>query len=121
MEWYFSNVPHRGRRDAENVHTGQWQFLPLGVLQEGMYYPRDYFPLFPWTGVMQFGVAAGSVLYPAGKCRFLIPDAGTIGRSLAFVGRHLLDIYLLHIPIIATALCVVMVVSQVIGMPFGYL
>jgi uncharacterized membrane protein len=106
---------------VKSIHTGPIWLLPFGILPEGMFYPRDYFPLLPWVGVMLLGVAIGSVLYPKGVRRFCIPDVGAIGRTFALISRHSLEIYLLHLPIIAAVLYVVMVVSQVLGMPFGYL
>ena len=105
----------------KSIHTGPIWLLPLGVLPDGMFYPRDYFPLLPWVGVMLLGVAIGSVLYPSGVRRFHIPDAGSLGKAFALVGRHTLAIYLLHLPIIAAILYVIMVVSNALGMPFGYL
>ena len=105
----------------KSIHTGPIWLLPLGILPDGMFYPRDYFPLLPWVGVMLLGVAIGSVLYPSGVRRFHIPDAGSLGKAFALVGRHTLAIYLLHLPIIAAILYVIMVVSNALGMPFGYL
>ncbi|HJK58944.1 MAG TPA: heparan-alpha-glucosaminide N-acetyltransferase [Methanocorpusculum sp.] len=105
----------------KSIHTGPIWLLPLGVLPDGMFYPRDYFPLLPWVGVMLLGVAIGSVLYPSGVRRFHIPDAGSLGKAFALVGRHTLAIYLLHLPIIAAILYVIMAVSNALGMPFGYL
>ncbi|MDU9376157.1 hypothetical protein McpSp1_07490 [Methanocorpusculaceae archaeon Sp1] len=96
-------------------------FLPFGILPEGMFYPRDYFPLLPWVGVMLLGVAIGSVLYPLGVRRFRMPDAGMFGKFLALVGKYPLEIYLLHIPILFGILYLIMIVSYVIGMPWGYL
>ena len=43
----------------KSIHTGPIWLLPLGVLPDGMFYPRDYFPLLPWVGVMLLGVAIG--------------------------------------------------------------
>ncbi|HJJ98751.1 MAG TPA: heparan-alpha-glucosaminide N-acetyltransferase [Methanocorpusculum sp.] len=107
---------------VQSIHTGPIWLLPFGILPDGMSsYPRDYFPLLPWVGVMLLGVAIGSLLYPKGVRRFRIPNAGFVGRTFALIGRHSLEIYLLHLPIIAVILYVVMVVSQVMDMPFGYL
>ncbi len=106
---------------VRSIHTGPIWLLPFGILPDGMFYPRDYFPLLPWVGVMLLGVAIGSLLYPKGVRRFRIPDAGIVGRAFSLIGRHPLEIYLLHFPIIAAVLFVVMLVSRALGMPFGYL
>lgn len=106
---------------VKSIHIEPIWLLPLGILPDGMFYPRDYFPLLPWVGVMLLGVAIGSVLYPQGVRRIRIPDAGLVGRAFALIGRHPLEIYLLHLPIIAGVLYLIMIVSQALGMPFGYL
>lgn len=103
------------------IHTAPLWMLPLGFLPARMFYPRDYFPLLPWIGVMLLGIAIGSVLYPLGVRRFRMPDAGVIARFFAQVGRYLLEIYLLHLPIITGVLHLIMIVSHAISMPWGYL
>lgn len=106
---------------VKSIHTAPVWMLPFGFLPEGMYYPRDYFPLLPWLGVMLLGVVAGSLLFPKRQRRFRIPDAGLLGRTLALIGKYPLEIYLLHIPIIAVALYLIMTISHVLGIPFGSL
>lgn len=124
------------------LKLGKWSFIPavffillgfyLQTLQGpewlmafGIYpaslYPRDYFPLFPWAGVMLLGVAAGSVVYPKGLRSYTIREPKPFGRFLALVGKYPLEIYLLHLPIIFAVLWVIMTVSHLIGMPWGYL
>lgn len=74
--------------------------------------PVDWYPLAPWLGVMMLGLAAGRVLYPAGRRgewtrRLPQPRAA---RAIGAPGRHSLPIYLVHqpvlIPLIAAALAV---------------
>ncbi|MEN3184286.1 MAG: heparan-alpha-glucosaminide N-acetyltransferase [Atribacterota bacterium] len=61
----------------------------------------DYFPLLPWFGVVLLGTFVGNLLYPLGKRRFAFPEhSHPLVRSLAFLGRHSLTIYLLHQPAI---------------------
>jgi uncharacterized membrane protein len=62
---------------------------------------EDYVPLFPWIGVVFFGIAAGQVAirsplasaWLAAKDRFALPP-------LAWMGRHSLAIYMLHQPVL---------------------
>lgn len=72
---------------------------------------EDYAPLFPWLGVMCFGLAAGqwllrhhaSALQRAG----LVLSQNVIGaplRGLAWLGRHSLSYYMLHQPVLFGAL-----------------
>lgn len=63
---------------------------------------EDYVPLFPWTGVLLIGIAAGHALARGGLARRApLPRAPSL---LAFLGRHSLAFYLLHQPILIGAL-----------------
>lgn len=66
----------------------------------------DYFPLFPWFGVILLGLFAGSLLYKNYQRRFKLPDlSGThTVRGFSFLGRHSLVIYLIHQPILIVIL-----------------
>jgi len=67
---------------------------------------EDYVPLFPWLGVMWWGVAAGSWLlrsHPAMLQRALAPA----WRPLAVLGRWSLSYYMLHQPVLLGLLTVV--------------
>jgi uncharacterized membrane protein len=63
---------------------------------------EDYVPLFPWTGVLLLGIAAGHALV---RMRFVV--LAPLSRApavLGFLGRHSLAVYLLHQPILIGAL-----------------
>ena len=83
--------------------TSLW-LLPLG----GRAYPiymLDYYPLFPWLGVVLLGVALGRFLYPEGEARYPVRSPETrwlapMLEALAFCGRHALTIYVVHQPIL---------------------
>jgi len=62
------------------------------------FYTLDYFPLFPWFGVVLLGIFLGNSLYQNNTRKFKIADGSQfIGtRLLCFLGRHSLIIYLLH-------------------------
>jgi len=65
----------------------------------------DYFPLFPWFGVVLLGIVVGNFLYPSGKRAFALrEDPPFFVRGVAFLGRHSLTIYLLHQPVILVLL-----------------
>lgn len=77
--------------------------LMVGVHQADVSrYTIDYFPLFPWFGVILFGVAIGNVLYKDGNRQFAFPDLSRFKPVSAFswLGKHSLAIYLIHQPLI---------------------
>ena len=97
---------------------GPLYLMPLGILP-GDYLPRDFFPIFPWMGIMLLGFAIGSVLYPKGERRFKVPDPNTFFRVLAKIGTYPLRIYVLHIPVIAIILFLICAVAELFGCHIG--
>jgi uncharacterized membrane protein len=71
------------------------------------FYSLDYFPLFPWFGVILAGMGLGDMLYPGYRRRFPLPDlsGSPLVRGLAFLGQNSLLIYLIHQPIIIALFC----------------
>jgi len=63
----------------------------------------DYFPLFPWLGVVLIGVFLGKYLYPEGKRSFDVSDI-RFSKQISFLGKNSLAIYLIHQPIFLTLL-----------------
>lgn len=62
----------------------------------------DYFPIFPWIGVVAFGIFLGHNFYTKEIAR---PNFGFLQKvPLMFLGRHSLLIYMLHVPIILALL-----------------
>jgi len=72
----------------------------------------DYFPLLPWLGVCLLGAAVGNVLYQGNKRRFKLPDISkyTPIKVASWIGKHSLEIYLVHQPIIAGAITLYLLV-----------
>ncbi len=64
----------------------------------------DYVPLFPWAGVMLLGIAVAHLLARR-AFRALAPFA-RLPRSLSWLGRHSLAVYMLHQPLLLAALYV---------------
>ncbi len=65
----------------------------------------DYYPLFPWFGVVLIGIWLGSVCYPHGERRFPVLALESINKLpgtqfVRFLGRHSLIVYLIHQPIV---------------------
>ena len=81
--------------------------LVIGLHQADVWrYTVDYFPLLPWFGVTLLGIAIGDFLYIGDKRRFRIPDISRYRPAKLFqwAGQHSLGLYLIHQPIIAGTL-----------------
>ena len=61
----------------------------------------DYFPIFPWFGVLLAGVFLGNFLYSGGKRQFEISYSGKnpLIRLFSRTGQHSLVIYFIHQPL----------------------
>lgn len=72
----------------------------LGLLP-ARFYTFDYFPIFPWFGLMLIGIFIGSRLYPEGKRGFRLRETDNApSRALQFFGRNSLAVYFIHQPVI---------------------
>jgi uncharacterized membrane protein len=69
------------------------------------FFMLDYWPIFPWFGVVLFGIAAGNALYEDRRKQAAssTPRPSAV-RPLAFLGRHSLVVYLVHQPVLLAAL-----------------
>lgn len=78
-------------------------FIPLGITPPG-FASLDYYPIFPWLGIVLYGLAAGKLLYPAKQP--LWPGAALYRPAgwLGWLGRHSLPVYLVHQPLILAGL-----------------
>ena len=81
--------------------------IPLGALPPE-YYSIDFFPLFPWLGLVLVGISLGHYLYPEGKRRFDIREENGIIINISFLGRHSIHIYFLHQPILVSIIFLVL-------------
>lgn len=74
--------------------------LWLGFMPEN-FSTLDYFPIFPWFGVLLEGIFMGNFLYEGGKRRFKIPYTGKnpLVNFIQSVGQNSLFIYFIHQPL----------------------
>ena len=85
--------------------------LILGFHQTNIWsYTVDYFPIFPWFGICLLGIIIGDYLYSGNKRKFRMPDLSKYRSIKIFqwCGQHSLIIYLVHQPIIAGALALLL-------------
>lgn len=84
------------REKTFNFSTLLW----LGFVPEN-FKTLDYFPIFPWFGVLLAGIFLGNLLYAGGERQFKVPFPGKspIIRSISYVGQHSLFIYFIHQPL----------------------
>jgi uncharacterized membrane protein len=85
----------------QNITVGFPWLLWLGLVPTG-FYSVDYFPVFPWFGMILMGMGFGNLLYPGYRRRITMPDfaGSSFVRVLTFLGRNSLAIYLVHQPVI---------------------
>jgi len=70
-------------------------------LTTNSFYTLDYFPLFPWFGIVLIGIFIGQTMYPTllvthSKKQEIPPFL----KPISYLGKHSLLIYLLHQPIL---------------------
>ncbi|HQQ71541.1 MAG TPA: heparan-alpha-glucosaminide N-acetyltransferase, partial [Alicycliphilus sp.] len=68
-------------------------------------FTEDYVPLFPWLGVMWWGMAGGQWLLARQVCWIARPMPRA-GAALVLLGRYSLSYYMLHQPVMIGALIV---------------
>jgi uncharacterized membrane protein len=72
----------------------------------------DYFPILPWFGVCLLGITLGNILYKDNKRRYPLPDLSKFkpNKLFSWLGKHSLVIYLVHQPIIAGCLTLLLMI-----------
>lgn len=84
-----------------HVRVDHYFLVPLGVMPS-LFQTSDYFPLLPNLGFFLLGAVLGRTLYR--KKESLLPKVNSrnpVLRFLQFLGRHSLEIYLLHQPLLS--------------------
>ncbi len=90
--------------------TFDFNFLiPLGFIPNN-FWTVDYFPLFPWFGIILIGISIGNFIYPNCKRIFSIIDLSKnlIVKSFCYLGRNSLLIYFIHQPIIIVLITILL-------------
>ncbi len=79
-------------------YTLSFNGLLIFGLHSSNFHSVDYFPIFPWFGIVLIGLFIGKQLYSKKGRRFRIRDFsnGLIVKSFCFLGKKSLIIYLIH-------------------------
>lgn len=88
----------------EGVRVGVDYLFPIGLRSGSFYTGSDYFPIFPGLGWFLLGTGLGKTLYR--KKESLLPKVDSefwLLRFFRFIGRHSLEAYLLHQPVLSLA------------------
>ena len=92
----------------QNFTFNFYYLLWLGFIPN-YFYTLDYFPIFPWFGIILIGIFFGNSFYPEGKRVFNIKEFSNLFTKLfCFLGRHSLLIYLVHQPMLISFLIFVL-------------
>ncbi len=90
----------------ETLHwDGALWMAPWGITPTR--YPAvDFFPIFPWLGVVLLGIWLGNWFYIGNRRRIPLPPWGGFFpfNALEFLGRHSLLIYMIHQPLLLAIL-----------------
>jgi uncharacterized membrane protein len=80
--------------------------VPLNILGLISQKPitEDYVPLFPWLGVMWWGMAAGQWGLQRAPTAWQLPSTWSMLRPVVFLGRWSLSYYMLHQPVLLAGL-----------------
>ena len=85
---------------VQDISVEHYWLLWLGLAPPN-FYSLDYIPMLPWFGVVLFGVGLGGLLYPGYRRRIILSNLSQsfLAKSLCFLGRNSLAIYIFHQPL----------------------
>jgi uncharacterized membrane protein len=81
----------------DSLHSENVILLPIGITPRN-FYTFDYFPIIPWFGIFLFGLTFGRFM----ANREPSNNGNSVVRSMCYIGRNSLKIYLIHQPIFVT-------------------
>jgi len=75
----------------------KFNWLLIFGLHSNNFQSLDYFPIFPWFGIILIGLFIGKLLYSKNKRTFEIKEnSNNIIKFISYLGKKSLIIYLLH-------------------------
>ena len=81
------------------IHMDSIFLIPLGIVPQG-FYSADYYPIIPWFGYMLIGYGMTYLFRERKWFTDLLSGHTDILTPLAFMGRHSLLIYVVHVPVL---------------------
>lgn len=82
------------------IEVGFTWLMWLGITPES-FQSLDFFPVFPWFGVVLLGIYMGRRFYSSAERNFSIRGAsGRLSDFFTFLGRNSLEIYFIHQPVL---------------------
>lgn len=91
---------------AKGATTETMGWVWLGI-RPASFFSVDYFPIFPWLGMIALGVGVGKLLFPDGKRRIALPRTMPPGLGwLRWLGTKTLFVYLIHQPVLIAILTI---------------
>jgi uncharacterized membrane protein len=97
LAYPFLKLPYWASLTAGTGVIGLSYLPPLYRLwQLGTLSTLDFYPVFPFAGVVLLGVGLGKLLYPKGERAYQFPDLSETkaGGALGWLGRNALAVYL---------------------------
>lgn len=78
--------------------TASFNWLLIFGIHSDNFYSVDYFPIFPWFGVVLMGLFFGDILYSKKGRKIKIRDISKniIIKQICFIGKKSIIIYLIH-------------------------
>ncbi|MDD5470228.1 MAG: heparan-alpha-glucosaminide N-acetyltransferase [Candidatus Peribacteraceae bacterium] len=85
--------------------------VPLGITPVA-YTALDYYPVFPWFGIILLGSGLAHLLYIPERRGFLRAADISYPRALTWAGRHALFLYFIHQPVLLGLLSAVVLLTS---------
>lgn len=104
VTWPVSSVSGISYLDWINKDPLSPLYVALGYYSASI----DYWPIFPYLGLIFLGIAVGKILYQNKKESYLQFLRFPVFKPILFIGGHTLWVYFLHQPIIIIILGVIL-------------
>ncbi len=85
--------------EISGINVGTNLLVWLGLSYPGVY-SLDYFPVFPWFGIVLIGIFIGKLLYAKKLMKMPTIPENRFTRCFSFLGKNALAIYLAHQPVL---------------------
>lgn len=85
---------------VSSIHPATFNFIVVGSYPS-TFRSLDYWPVFPWIGIVLIGVELGRRVYKTGRSKVPVTYFSIASASgVQWIGRHTLLLYVIHVPIL---------------------